>query len=254
MAVNSVYTGPLKDAELKVWDRLEVEFFEKDSSGIYVARIDDITAEGIVVDRPEWVSGEPLFAVGAKCLIRYVRPTCVLQFASVIIRSLTASNRQQFILAPPQVIKKIQRRKYVRVDVSLPFRFKLITEISSGRKKFDEVEWSEAKTRNLSAGGIGFAWTREIKQGTACALRLQISGQQLDVKTLGIVARCIQETEGCWLVGVEMLSSNEIQRRLKSINTAGIPTSFQQFTDKTRNALVNFVFREEVNIRRREML
>lgn len=240
------------EKELQVWDRLELEFEEKDQKGEYITRVEDIAEIGVVVARPEWISGEPLLKNGAVCSVTFVRPACAYGFSAKIKRLPRKGQREFYLISHPRSVKRIQRRRYVRVDVSLPFKFKFLDELSE--VDFDEIEWEEAITRNLSAGGIGFECDTKLNTEIPIALAIEIPEREKTVRSVARIARIVEEEEGKYLIGLEILHSANIQSAFKSIKLDKIPDKYRRFSDKDRNDLANFVFAEEVAIRRRNMV
>ncbi|MCK4656445.1 MAG: flagellar brake domain-containing protein, partial [candidate division Zixibacteria bacterium] len=90
----------IDDSELKLWDKLDLEFFYGEQTGQYVGRIEDIREEGLIISRPDWRKGEPLFAEVAVCLITYYRQICAYQFGSRIVRSMTENKKRLYVLSP----------------------------------------------------------------------------------------------------------------------------------------------------------
>ncbi len=241
------------EKELQVWDRLELEFEEKEQKGEYITRVEDLAEIGVVVARPEWISGEPLLKNGAICSVTFVRPTCAYGFSAKIKRLPRNGQREFYLLSHPRSVKRIQRRRYVRVDVSLPFKFKVLEELSE-EVGFDEIEWEEAITRNLSAGGVGFECDRRLDADVPITVAIEIPEREKIVRSIARIARIIEEEEGRYLIGLEILHNANIQSAFKSLKLDRIPDRYKRFSDKDRNDLANFVFAEEVAIRRRNMV
>jgi len=253
MAGNSVSPKKIDDSELRIWDRIELDFFEKERSGQYIARIEDIRAEGLVISRPEWMRGEPLFTVGAVCRVTYIRQICAYQFASKVMQSATEKGKRHYVLSAPVSIRRIQRRRFVRVDLATPFHFKDMSEVLSGGKQFIDVEWREATTHNLSAGGIGCYVPSEIQKGSVLAVKLTLPELDRTFQMLGRIARCVKEKDAVrWYVGIELFTREEMASKLRNVRVTKIPDALKRFGEWERNVLVNFIFNEEIKIRRRE--
>ncbi|MCK4655826.1 MAG: PilZ domain-containing protein, partial [candidate division Zixibacteria bacterium] len=154
---------------------------------------------------------------------------------------------------PPVAIKRLQRRRLVRVDFTTPFQFAEISEVENCGGNLDLLQWEEATTLNLSAGGIGCHMSREMDKGTLLAMRLTVHGLGRTFETLGSVARCVSDGDtGMWYVGIELFTREEMTSRLQDVNLSKVPDSLKQFSEWERNLLVNFIFNEEIKIRRKE--
>lgn len=243
----------IDDRELRLWDKLDLEFFDGEQTGQYVARIEDITEEGLIISRPDWQRGEPLFAEGAVCLITYYRQICAYQFGSRIVRSMTENKKRLYVLSPPVAIKRLQRRRLVRVDFTVPFQLAEISEAVNSGGHLGTLRWEEATTLNISAGGIGCHMSREMDKGTLLAVRLTLHGLGRTFETLGRIARCASDHDtGMWYVGIELFTHEEMTSEMQNINLSMIPDSLKHFSEWERNMLINFIFNEEIKIRRKE--
>jgi len=253
MSNQGTQTGKINEKELRLWDRLELLFEERDQQGEYITRIEDLSDMGAVVARPEWISGEPLLKDGTICSVTFVRPSCAYGFNAKIKRFQRKDAKEYWLLDLPKDVNRIQRRRYVRVDVTLPFRFKVLEDIKS-TKDFDDIEWEEGKTRNLSAGGIGFEWEEKLSKEDSIAVALELPERDKTIRTIARVARIIEEEEGKFLIGLELLHSADIGSAFRGLKLDAIPKMYRRFSDRDRNELANFVFAEEVAIRRRNLV
>ena len=254
MTINPHRSQDENDPNLRIWDKLELKFFDGDKSGLYIAKIEDMLDGGFAIDRPEWVSGEPLFAEGVSCLVTYTRPMCRYQFSSEVLSSFKNRNKLFYVLSLPESIRRIQRRRFVRVEVAMPFQLMEIKQVIEGSKKFEEVEWKEAITLNLSASGIGFYFPVEISVGSIVAVKMNIPDIKEGFQTLGRIVRCFRKNEEKWFIGMEFFTREEMTFKLREVNLSEIPRSFTRFGERDRNIVVNFIFSEEVRIRRREIM
>lgn len=245
----------LDDEELRLWDRLELEFIQGKQTGIYVARIEDLRKDGIVINRPEWLRGEPLFSEGASCIVTYVRQICAYRFGAEIISAFMEGKKHLYLLSLPQSVKRVQRRRFVRVDVSADLQFARISDDAGRIMAFKDLDWRQVKTRNISAGGIGFVCGEKIEKGTVFAVKLHIPRLNKTFQTLAAVARCVRDgdTER-WFAGVQMFTREEFSSGLRSINQNKIPSLFKKFGYKEQNELVNFVFSEEIRVRQKGVI
>jgi hypothetical protein len=172
---------------------------------------------------------------------------------SSVGRSVTEGEKRLYILSSPVAIKRLQRRGLVRVDFTAPFQFVRISEVENSGGHFELLRWEEATTLNLSAGGIGCQMSRKMDKGTLLAVRLRLHGLGRTFETLGRIARCVSDDDaGMWYVGIELFTREEMSSRLHNVSLSKVPDSLKQFSEWERNMLVNFIFNEEIKIRRKE--
>jgi len=238
--------------ELSIWDKLELEFLLGDRSGIYMTRIEGFEEECPVISRPEWLRGEPLFSEGSPCGVTYFGPVCAYRFASKVLRSYMANHRKMYVLAAPQSFERIQRRSFARVEISISFRFKEVSSVIAGTKRYDDVEWQNSSTQDLSAGGILFSSDHAIKPDSILSVQLSLPEAGWVFRTLAKIARCEKDVTGMWLIGLELISREEFAEKVGNVDLSIFPKPYQMFGECERNLISNFVFNEEVKIRRRE--
>jgi c-di-GMP-binding flagellar brake protein YcgR len=150
---------------------------------------------------------------------------------------------------------RIQRREFVRVGFKTAVQFKDVSRTKAGGEQFDELPWEEAITQSLSAGGLGCNAPREIPSGALLAVRLKLPGVDRAFQTIGRIARCVSDSNTSnWYWGIELLTQDQISARSGDVDLDRIPDSFKSFGERERNALVSFVFKEEISVRKRKTL
>jgi len=141
----------LDKVELRLWEKLELEFGTEDNNGIYHARIQDILPEGIVIERPMWSSGEPLFSEHKPFRVTIYRNDGVYQFNGTIIDSYKKNDWQYYILRAPEQINHFQRRDFVRVEINFPVIFKRLNPFLEGKTEYDKLREYIGHSVNFSA-------------------------------------------------------------------------------------------------------
>ncbi|MFH1891338.1 MAG: flagellar brake protein [Candidatus Zixiibacteriota bacterium] len=252
MRADKTGTAKLVTPELSIWDKLELEFLLGGRSGTYLTRIEGFEEECPIIARPEWLSGEPLFCEGSPCGVTYFGPVCAYRFASKVLRSFTSNQREMYVLAAPRSFERIQRRRFARVEISIAFRFKEVSRVIAGTERYDDLEWQHSSTHDLSAGGILFSSDHAIKPGSILSVQLSLPATGWVFRTLAKVARCERDAAGMWLIGFELISREEFSVKIGNIDLSFFPEPYQTFGENERNLISNFVFNEEVKIRRRE--
>lgn len=99
----------------------------------------------------------------------------------------------------------VEKRRWVRLPTALTLRFGLDTQAEDFQKTF------ETSTVDLSEGGLGFQWPREIPIGTFIHVWLDIFPHELNTK--GRVSRCRPRPEGEFDVGVLFVTLSDKDRQ-----------------------------------------
>lgn len=120
-------------------------------AGQYKSRLTGIHDKYLSLVVPNVSGKNILFWEKIVCHVNYMRPDGMYTFITHVIK---CENYPKPILqlALPDKIEKIQRRRYVRVDVKIPVKMRLYREDIN----YDEQNepFFEATTVNISAGGL----------------------------------------------------------------------------------------------------
>lgn len=142
------------NVELQIRDRAELRVQAGESTAVVAVRVQDITPEGIIIDRP--VIDQRLMPAsrGKEIEIQFQRQDATYRFITHIIRDGMMDKLPILVLVAPKGYDRIQRREYFRLDIDIPLRFREIL--------FDKTELLGPPRKgmiiNLSAGGLKF-WT-----------------------------------------------------------------------------------------------
>lgn len=217
--------------KVKVNHKVELEIFEDPAKGVYSSRVDEVLDDRLAVAWPT-VGGLPVEArVGSK-----VRVDCIS--GQAITRLLTeVLGRQRdpipvLWVAIPDKIIRIQRRQFVRLDISVGVKFGILW----APEPFDGPTpiMFEVKTRDISGGGL--ALVTEIRLMPKTQLDMVIDLPEKRISAVGEVVQIHQvETDG------------EISRYWLGVRFIGIDKSDREF-------IIKFIFREQIERRRRGLL
>jgi len=120
-------------------------------AGQYKSKVLTFTEKAVGMSVP--TLGDSLLHIWEKtvCHVNYMRPDGMFTFLTRVYRSeIYPKPVLQFTL-PPKV-EKVQRRRYVRVDVKMPLRMRLFQEDVAYDAQSEQ--FFEASTVNISAGGL----------------------------------------------------------------------------------------------------
>ena len=142
--------------EYKIGDRIEIDIPDGEYKGKYHSVIFNIEPEYMEIVAP--VVRGVLIPVrpGTHVHVFYTRQDALYKFEGEILERKEQNNVSLLILPIPKQITRIQRRSFVRVEVTIPFI--LI-------KKEDGIKW-KAYSVDLSAGGVRVRSDRDLAVGS----------------------------------------------------------------------------------------
>ncbi len=98
------------------------------------------------------VAGKPVYIwEKTVCHMNYMRPDGMFTFITRVVKSEIYPKPILYVIMPEKV-EKIQRRRYVRVDVKIPVRMRLFKEDATYEEQ--DEQFFESTTINVSAGGL----------------------------------------------------------------------------------------------------
>ena len=175
---------------LKVRDLVELRLTDDDEVTILSVRVEDITDDGIYIDRPvidQRISG---IHVGQDVEIEFKRKVARYRFTSTIIGEARLGSMPVLLLKHPEEIERIRpklRRKYLRLNVPSRIVFHREGEIAKygGYKRGIIID--------VSGGGVKFTVSRRdatgVIPGTTLFLTFNLSGEVSIIEQRGKVLK-----------------------------------------------------------------
>lgn len=203
-----------------------VEDPETNQRRIYFSRIEDMTEEESLTISAPFRRGFYLppwqnRAVSA----RVTANNCAYLFKSTLIRYVTEPI-PLWILAWPSEISKLQMRSFVRLDIVLDIKLEILDD-----HLLEENRIVNTLTRDISAGGLRAVFSRNIPPETKVKITLPLPDGAV-VEASGQIIRIIPpEVPG-------------------DRQTAAI--EFTEINERVRGQIVKFIFRKQVERRRKE--
>jgi c-di-GMP-binding flagellar brake protein YcgR len=210
--------------EDKIYEGLSIELVVHSGEyrGKYRTRIEEvgkrILSIGVPVAEGQFI---PL-REGTELEIFFADNISAYSFSSIIIKRI-AFPIPTFIIEFPQRIIKVQRRKFVRVEVIRPLIYRILGEtgLSEERQGF---------MNDLSGGGLLFKSEEKIPLKTVLLLKLMIGTNEMEI--LGTVIRSLKEDNDCYLVSVE----------------------FDEISEKTRDIIIKYIFDIQREMRKKGLV
>jgi c-di-GMP-binding flagellar brake protein YcgR len=210
---------------------IEIEVDEEYYEGTYKSIIHEFNSKSgyAKIGIPMYKGALIKLPKGIKVRIRVYSNTAVFLFKTIILQSGQENNIRFLVVKVPDIIYKVQRRKYVRIPISEDgfFYFKKDYEEMDNPPKHRFI------SKDFSAGGLSIVTDDELKEGERVFINMDIK-EGLEIKNFEAeVVRKIGETDvGRNIYGME----------------------FTSLDTKTEKKFVKFVFRYEIQSMKKNRL
>jgi c-di-GMP-binding flagellar brake protein YcgR len=238
---------------LRVWEKLILLVGDQQTTGRYEARIEDFINGGIVITRPVFIQGQTLLRDSVSVLVQFTREDASYEFRSRIKRR-DFNGRQQVLLTPPARIRRIQRRRFVRIESGTKAWYTEIAPMLEFEDWEDRLTWHDSYCVNLSAGGVLIRTEGKMEPGTRLLLRLEFFEDHQLPDIVAGVCRRREKRRGRWYAGVEYVLAGWMNQFFEEELIRRLPRSIHDFSVRRQNQLVAVVFREQVAMRQKGLL
>lgn len=130
-------------------------------------------------------------------------------------------------------------RKYVRLELSSPIRFRLLT-CGKGKLKLSKVKIS-ADILNLSEGGMLLLTGSAVPDEGFMVLTLNLNRLVMLEGILGKIKRVEPSGEGDFLVGLQFASDEELKQLASSEEIGRLPVKVVSFDHKIREIISGYL-------------
>ncbi|MBD3257616.1 hypothetical protein GF377_04225 [candidate division GN15 bacterium] len=242
-----------KTKALKIWEKLVIVVGSDDNEGYYEGRVEDFLNGGIVVNNPIFVKGSTMLRQDLPVTVQVCREDAIYQFASRI-RSYSTNNGRRMVLAPPQSMRRIQRRQFVRIQMSADVKYAVIPEAIDWKEWEDSLTWSESHMVDISAGGIQIKTTDKIAQDDLVLMDVDFfREEELPVPVVAVCRRAYSK-DGDSFAGLQFLISDKPIDRMNAPDYTRIPKKLRWFNTRHQDKLANVLFRKQVEFRQKGVI
>ncbi|MDD3731727.1 MAG: flagellar brake domain-containing protein [candidate division Zixibacteria bacterium] len=238
---------------LRIWEKIEIIVGEGSEIGKYVSRVEDFINNGIVITQPVFVEGHTLLREGTEVNVRITRDDATYQFVS-IIKQISSHNKRFLILTPPKNIQRVQRRMFVRVDLSDNVAYANLAPVNANPDLADKLNWQKSNSLDISGGGILLHIKDDVKIKDLLMMEINFFKEcGLPRIILGSCKRiCKRNNISC--AGLEFVRSDQLDRYLSRNLQQVLPSSIRDFDYKAQDKLVNMIFHKQIELRQKGLL
>lgn len=182
-----------------------IEILEDDK--VYKSVIQDENDEHIAISLPvrEGIYMTP--SPGQKLEVLYYDNLNVYKFDAVVEARRIENNIHQILLGVPQNIIKIQRRKFVRVDVASYVNYAKVDKNVTDIQRLNERQYFKGMMLDISGGGFRFRTDHRLNLHEKIVA--EIPTQEDNIKVLGEIVRVEKTMDGKYLCGVSFVEISE---------------------------------------------
>lgn len=241
------------ETELKVWDKIAIIVGEGREAGIYEARVEDIINGGVVITKPEFVSGHTLLRDGVPVAVQITRDDAAYQFYSRV-RLKTSGKQKRVMLTPPKRFERVQRRMFARVEMLIRTRYALVEPGIDWSDWEQSLTWHRAHAQNLSGGGILLKVAELMEQDQLVIMEIELFSEANLPSAMVACCRRSFTAEGEKFCGMEFLLNRELSRHFKGSELNSLPSVLKAFDLRTQDRLVTFLFRKQIEFRQKGLI
>lgn len=225
----------------KVNRNIEIEIKHGLYAGRYNSRIEEVSDDTIEIAIPSKQGHLLPLPEQTWFLGKLVDSTCLYLFKAKIIRVAIKQNVPTWIVEKPKELEKTQRRCYIRVDARIPVEMKVLLdedgELKIGDKKYTSKDlaaksWT-VNTKDISGSGAKIISKLFVPEGTNIAIALSLP----DVGSFCTTGKVVRSEVADPELGIYWLCVH-----------------FTDLTERERDKVIRFVFKQQLEMRKRNLL
>ena len=179
---------------------------------VFKSTIQDESSENLTISLPIKNGVFMTPSIGQVLELLYYDNLNVYKFESSVLGRKIENNVPQLLLSYPQNVVKIQRRKFVRVDVAFYIKYAKFSmeEKKSVMQKKDVQATHQGILLDISGGG--FRLNTEHKLQLKDIIVTEIPMDNGSIKTIGEVVRSEKQPDGKYFCGISFIDIDEKTR------------------------------------------
>ncbi|OQX92739.1 MAG: hypothetical protein B6D58_01510 [candidate division Zixibacteria bacterium 4484_95] len=235
---------------VRLWQRLELRLKDGDDITVFITRVEDIRDDRFIVECPVRIKGKHPLEVGQTVEAFFNKQDAAYVFKAVIA-SIDSQKENMTTLQPISGLARTQRRKFVRIDISGDITYKVL-DVSKREHGLIGIE-KKGELLNISAGGILVVTAEKLNQGDHLLMNFRLKNSQNLENILGLVKR-VDEQEGEYIVGIEFLVKEQLLETFPPDLAELLPPDIGYFNDELQKVIIQFVYKQQVQLRKKGKL
>lgn len=238
------------DNTISLWQRVNIIVRRDGKCSEFVSRVEDIRQDCLALEMPIKQSGDLNLQKGDQVEINYSRKDGAYSFRASIL-DLFSEDGRAVTAAPVSDVQRVQRRKFVRLDISGEMTFRELaggtgTEVLLGMEMTGTL-------LNISAGGVLFESPLPLKNRSLVVVSFSLKGRRSLKNILAAVKRIDGSREKGYLVGAEFLTrANLGEYGLERISKF-LPPGTGTFDENLQKLVIQFIYAQQIEMRRKNI-
>lgn len=236
---------------MNLWERVTLTIEKYGKKSEFLTRVEDIRRDSFVLEMPIRQTGELHLVKGDKVEVSYSRADAIYSFKASIL-DLFEGDVRTVKISKGSRIERVQRRKYVRLDISGKITFRKIEDNQDTAEGLGPQ--LDGILLNISAGGLLFESPVKIKTGGFIILSFALKGSHALQNILAIVKRCEGSKHKGYLIGAEFLTKNNLANYGLENLEEFLPPGAGTFDDNLQKLVIKFIYDQQVELRKKGLL
>jgi len=141
--------------------------------------------------------------------------------------------------------KRLQRRRYVRLDITSLIDMKLLVPPSEENGQCGFIPYT-GDIINVSGGGLLIESTEALPENEYIIMELELNGTDKLAGIVGKIKRCESESNSNYLIGIEFCTKEDLQVNCPPEYREMLGENCGSFDDKVSHLLNKYVFSRKV--------
>ncbi len=236
---------------ISLWERVVLTLQREGQRADFLTRIEDIRKDCFRLEMPIRQNGSLHLQKGDVVDVTFNRKDASYSFKASILDLFEGETKSMNIQKITDT-DRVQRRKYVRLDISGEMTYKVVETSTSGDEGLSSEK--DGTILNLSAGGVLFEVAKKIKVDSILIVGFVLKENQALNNILAIVKRCEGSKADGYLVGAEFLTKNNIAQYGLNKLQDFLPPGSGTFDENLQKLIVQFIYDQQVELRKKGLL
>ncbi len=160
-------------------------------------------------------------------------------------RTIKTKSSKKNVVKKPFKVYQHKRRKYVRLEVNSPLKFKVF--LPPGEDfNLEDNQTCTGIVLNISGGGVLMETDYTVREDDFLVMEFSLADADTLSGIIGKVKRVDNDEDGVKLVGVEFMTPEQLKAELPSEIIDRIGIEIFSFDDQLRKMLLKYVFSQKV--------
>jgi c-di-GMP-binding flagellar brake protein YcgR len=240
-----------RDDTINLWERVTLSIEKYGKKSEFLTRVEDIKRDSFILEMPIRQTGELHLAKGDNVQVSYSRADAVYSFKASIL-DLFEGDAKTIKVSRGSEIERIQRRRYVRLDISGKITFRKIADNEDSTDGLGPE--LDGILLNISAGGVLFESPVKIKTSGLIILSFALKGYHSLQNIMAVVKRCEGSKHKGYLIGAEFLTkANLASLGLENLDEY-LPAGAGTFDENLQKLVIKFIYEQQIELRKKGLL